>query len=142
MRTDEQLKKSKRVFQNASWIIACRVAQSVLSLVIGMLSARYLGPANFGTINYAASVTAFAVPIMQLGLRNILVKEFVGQIDRQGEILGTALLMNSLSAILCMIGIFAFSSIANRNEPETIIVFVLYSLNVLFQAVEMAQYLF
>lgn len=142
MRTDEQSKKSKRVFQNASWIIACRVAQSVMSLVIGMLSARYLGPANFGTINYAASVTAFAVPIMQLGLRNILVKEFVGQVDRQGEILGTALLMNSLSAILCMIGIFAFSSIANRNEPETIIVCVLYSLNLLFQALEMSQYWF
>ena len=49
-----------------------------------MLSARYLGPSNFGLINYAVSVVAFAVPIMQLGLPNILVQEMVEANDSEG----------------------------------------------------------
>ena len=49
-----------KVFRNASWIIAGKVAQSVLNLVITMLTARYLGPSNYGLISYAASIVAFA----------------------------------------------------------------------------------
>ena len=66
-----------RVIKNASWIIACRVVQSILSFLIGMLTARYLGPANYGLINYASSVVAFVTPIMYLGLNAVLVQEII-----------------------------------------------------------------
>ena len=57
----------KSALKNASWIIVCRIIQSLISLVIGMISARYLGPSNYGVITYVSSVVAFALPIMQLG---------------------------------------------------------------------------
>ena len=38
--------KGNPVLHNAAWIIGCRVIQSVLQLVVGMLCARYLGPAT------------------------------------------------------------------------------------------------
>lgn len=66
-----------KVIQNASWIILCKIVQAVLNLVVTMLTARYLGPSNYGLISYAASLVAFAVPVMELGLRNTLVQEFV-----------------------------------------------------------------
>ena len=90
-----------RVFKNAAWIIGCKIAQSLLNLVIGLLTARYLGPSNYGIINYVASIVAFAMPIMQLGLKNTLVKEFVQSPDREGEILGTALVLNIGSSPSC-----------------------------------------
>ena len=65
-----------RVFKNAAWIIGCKIAQSLISLIIGLLTARYLGPSNYGIISYVASIVAFAVPIMQLGLNATLVKKF------------------------------------------------------------------
>ena len=65
-----------RALKNASWIIVCRVIQSLLSLVIGMITARYLGPSNYGVISYVSSVVAFALPIMQMCLNQTLVKEF------------------------------------------------------------------
>ena len=71
-----------RVVSNAAWIIVCRVIQSLLSLVIGMLTARYLGPAKYGLINYAASLTAFFLPFMQLGLNSILVQEIINAYER------------------------------------------------------------
>lgn len=131
---------ANKVVKNATWIIVCRVAQSVLSLVVSMLTAWYLGPSNYGVINYAAAVVAFVVPVMQLGFRNTLVREFINKPQKEGEVLGTALVYNLISAILCIVGIVAFVSIANRGETETIVVCGLYSLNLIFQALEMVQY--
>ena len=130
------------VLKNASWIVICKIAQSLISFVIGMITARYLGPSNFGVISYAASVVAFALPIMQLGLNQTLVKEFINSQEREGTILGTALVINIISGICCMIGSAAFVAIANPNDNETLIVCVLYSFVLVFQATEMTQFWF
>lgn len=128
--------------KNASWIIVCRVMQSLISLVIGMITARYLGPSNYGVISYVSSVVAFTLPIMQLGLNQTLVKEFVQNPEQEGKILGTALVINILSAVMSMAGSVAFVAFVNAGEKETLIVCALYSLTLLFQATEMTQYWF
>ena len=133
---------NNRVLKNASWIICCKIGQSILSFLIGIFTARYLGPSNYGLISYAASVVAFFVPIMQLGLTSTLVQEFISTPEREGEILGTALVMNIASSILSIIGVVAFSKITNPGDAETNIVCFLYSLRLIFQASEMTQYWF
>lgn len=130
------------VFKNAAWIIGCKIMQSLINLVIGLLTARYLGPSNYGVISYVSSVVAFALPIMQLGLKQTLVKEFVQAPDREGEILGTALMINIISSIFCMLGSVTFVMVADAGEKQTILVCALYSLTLLFQATEMTQYWF
>ena len=55
---------NNRVVKNASWIIICKVVQAVLTFVVTFLTARFLEPAGYGVINYAASVVAFFVPIL------------------------------------------------------------------------------
>lgn len=132
----------RKVASNAKWIILCRVAQSLLQLLIGMLSARYLGPANYGLINYAKSVVAFAVPFTQLGLNATLVRELIDDPEKEGQILGTSLLMSFLSSLLCIGTVWVFVSIANRGEAQTIVVCLLYSLSMMFQAIELIQYWF
>lgn len=134
--------KKHDVLRNAKWIVGCKIIQSLLQLVIGMLTARYLGPSNYGLISYASSVVAFAVPVMQLGLRSTLVQEYVNHPDEEGKILGTGLVMNLVSSLACMIGVVSFAAIANPNEKETILVCLLYSTSLFFQALEMIQYWF
>ena len=131
-----------RVINNAKWIIVCKIAQSLLQLIVGMLSARYLGPSNYGLINYASSVVAFFVPIMQLGLQSTLVQEYVDKPEKEGQLIGTALVMNMTSAVACMVGVTTFATVANRGEPTTILVCALYSASLFFQAIEMLQYWF
>lgn len=128
--------------KNAGWIIGCKIVQSILNLIIGLITARYLGPSNYGVISYVASVVAFAMPIMQLGLKHTLVKEFVNSPEQEGVILGTSLVLNIISGIFCMIGSVAFVMVANAGETETVLVCALYSLSLLFNATEMTQYWF
>ena len=131
-----------RTIKNAAWIIGCRILQSGLALLVTMLSARYLGPSGYGLINYAASLVAFFVPIMQLGLNSTLVRELIADPDHEGETLGTALTMTFASSIACVIGIATVASFLNQGESDTILVCVLYSLLLVFQSLEMIQYWF
>ncbi|MBP3645941.1 MAG: flippase [Clostridia bacterium] len=133
---------SKKVLNNTKWIVACKAAQSILQMVIGMLSARYLGPSDYGLINYAKSIVAFAVPFMQLGLNATLVKELIDKPEQEGQVMGTALVMGMVSSLGCIASVFGFVSIANAGEPVTIGVCLLYSLSMFFQAIELIQYWF
>lgn len=135
---------NNRVLKNASWVIAARVVQAVLTLVISMLTARYLGPSDFGVINYAASLATFAAPIAMLGLNGILIHEEVNHPEEEGAVFGTAMVLGAVSAFFCIVGIAAVSyiTLAQKNETETIIVCILYSIILIFQCTEMIQYWF
>lgn len=128
-----------KILQNAKWILLCRIAQALLQLAIGMLTARYLGPSNYGLINYAASVIAFVLPIMQLGLQSTLIQELIQEPNKEGEIMGTALAMDFVSSLVCMGMVYIFVSVVNHGEPETVIVCMLYSLSLVFRAIELMQ---
>lgn len=131
---------NNKVIKNASWIIGCKIVQSLLGVVISMFTARYLGPANFGLINYAASVSAFLLPIAQLGLNNILVQETIEHPDEEGKIFGTSMILSLCTALVCMIGCFTFVSFVNAGEKDTIIVCCMYSAMLIPQALELIQY--
>ena len=134
--------KTNRVLTNASWIIGCRIVQALLNLILTMLLTRYWGPSGYGLINYAASIVAFVVPVMQLGLNSTLVQELIAQPDKEGQILGTSLTMSAISALCCMVGVVSFSALANKGETLTTIVCGLYSVQLIFQSLELLQYWF
>lgn len=134
--------RTKQVLNNAKWIIICKAAQSILQMLIGMISVRYLGPSNYGLINYAASIVAFALPLMKLGFDSTLVREFINDPEKEGEIIGTSIGLNLLSGLACVVGVFSFVSIANHGDFTVIVVCVLYSTSLIFSALEMIQYWF
>lgn len=136
------MEQRNNVFQNAKWIVGCRALQALIQMVIGMLTARYLGPSDYGLINYAASVTAFVTPFMQLGLQATLVQEYIREPGKNGEILGTSMGMTICSGLLSMLGVTGFSLVANWGEQTTIAVCTLYSITLVFQAMELMQYWF
>ena len=136
------MQKKNTTTKNAVWIISCKLAQSILGMIISMISARYLGPSNYGLISYAASTIAFVLPIVQLGFRSTLVSELVNHPDEEGEIIGTTLFFSFLSSVACIVGVCSFVYVANSGEPITVIVCALYSLSLLMQALEMIQYWF
>lgn len=138
---------SKKIFRNkelknAGWIIGCKIGKAVLSLVTTMILARYLGVRNYGLINYAAGLVTFVTPLMRLGIDSILVYEIVNKPDEDGKIVGTAIGLNVISSLLCILGVVSFCFIASGKEIETIIVCLCYCLVLPFQAIEIIYYWF
>ena len=133
---------NNKVIKNASWIIGCKIIQAVINLVIGMITARYLGPSNYGIINYASSIITFVLPIAQLGFTKTIVKEFIERPDMEGKILGSALVFNLISSIACMGVVALFLLFANAGETVTITVGILFSFSLIFQVAEIIQFWF
>lgn len=127
---------------NATWLIVCKIVQAILSFLVGILTTRYLGPSNYGIINYAISLVTFLVPIVQLGIRHILVQEFINNPEEEEKIVGTTLGLVSISSFLGIILMIIFVLIANYGSKDIIIVCSLYSVSLLFQSLELIQYWF
>ena len=131
-----------RIANNAAWLIAGKIAQNLLGFVVSMLSARYLGPSNYGLINYAVSVVTFISPFVMMGVDSILVQSLVTNQKDEGKILGTSLAMCTATAVLGMIASATFVFIFDAGETETLLVVILYSIILLTRALELIQYWF
>ena len=131
-----------KVVKNAGWIIFGKIAQAVIGMLIGLLAARYLGPSNYGLINYAVAYLSFFNSICTLGTTSLLVKEFVDHPENEGQIIGTTLTMRILSSTLSALVITLISFVVDRNEPVTIAVVALSSIGVIFHVFETFVYWF
>ena len=133
--------KNKEV-KNAGWIMGGHIIQMVLSLFVGVITARYLGPSNYGLISYAASFTAFFTSLCTLGLNSILVKEFIENPEEEGKIIGSALFMRAISSFCSALIIVLIVSVVDAGEKTTITVVALCSIGVLFHIFETLKYWF
>lgn len=133
--------KNKAV-RNAGWLMGGKIIQMMISLVVSVLTARYLGPSNYGLVNYALSFTAFFSAFCTLGINSLLVKEFVDRPEREGMILGTTLVLRSISSFLSAVTIVAVVSIIDRDEPTTILVVLLSCVGLLFHLFDTFNYWF
>ncbi len=131
-----------KVFQNASWLVAGRVVQMLISMVVSLLTARYLGPANYGLINYAAAYTSFFSSLCTLGINSVLVKEFLDNPEKEGEIIGTSLGLRVLASAFSTMAIMAITCILDSHEAETQMVVALTSIGLVFHIFEVINYWF
>ena len=92
----------KRYFANTSWLMAERVFSMTVGMAVGVYVARYLGPARFGSLSFAMSLVALFVPLSQLGLDGIVVRELVRRPGEHDMVLGTALWLRGAGAFLAV----------------------------------------
>ena len=95
--------KNNKFIGNTNWLIFQNIYSMGLSLVIGALSARYLGLSNYGLVGYGASLVNLFTAVSQLGIDNVLLNEMMKHPEEKGKVMGTALCMRSFSAVICFI---------------------------------------
>ena len=127
---------------NASWLIAGKVFQMVLSFLVSILTARYLGPSNYGIINYATTYVAFFTSLCTLGINSVIIKEFVNNPDEQGVTIGTSLVLRAISSALSSLMILIIVSVIDKGEQTTVWVALLCSFALVFQVFDTINYWF
>lgn len=134
--------KENKVLSNISWILLGRIIYLVLNFIVTLISARYLGPSDYGLIGYAAAYTTFFASICNLGINSIILKEFIDNPNEEGKIIGTTIFLKFLSCIFSFVIINGLCFIVDRNEFDTKIVVLLYSVSIFFQIFETFKYRF
>lgn len=118
----EEKSLKKQFVSNASWQMAQQIYSMILSLVIGSISARYLGPGNYGLLNYGESLISLMATLTGLGLDEVIMNELVMKKEKTGTLLGTALVMRLLASI---VGVFAIVAIIVTLEPNNKLLWVI-----------------
>ena len=122
-----------RFAKNTSWLIVGQIYQMVLTLLVGVFSARYLGPSNFGLINYVVSFVTLFNAFCTLGTENILVNELVNNPEQEGAICGTAIRMRLVSSAVCAGMVVLLVFLLNPGERLTVCIAAVYSITLLFK---------
>ena len=133
---------SNRVVKNANWMIAEQAVQMLVSLVIGMLTARYLGPSNYGVINYCVAYVSFFTAIAGLGIEAIVVKELVANPEREAEIIGSSILLRTVAGLLSIVATLLILFFVDNGDPLILTVGFLQSLVLVFRAFEIFDFWF
>ena len=126
-----------REIKNAGWIIGERVVQMMLTFLISILSARYLGPNNYGSLNYTASFITFVSSIATLGMDGVVIKKMIAHSDKEGDFLGGGMILRLVSSVLCSAVVVGAVAFLNPGDKEKIILVLLQSIQLLFQAVNL-----
>lgn len=129
-----------KFINNFSWIIVGRVYQILINLIVSMLSARYLGPSNYGLINYVASYTSLFTAFCTLGTNDTVVNELISDREHEGKLLGTTIFSRICAGVFSVITITLLIKNIDPNEPVTLWVAVVYSTTLIFQSFETIKY--
>lgn len=97
---------ARRIASNIGWLFSDKVYSTVISFVVSIFVARYLGASDFGLFNYALAFVALFRVVSHLGLEEILVRDLVRYPEHQQEILGSAFLLRLVGGFIA-IGLIA-----------------------------------
>ena len=117
----EKIFKNKFI-ANTNWLLFKNIYSMLLSLVVGSLSVRYLGPSNYGLIGYGTSLVNLFNAISQLGLNSIIMSELIRKPTKKGKTMGTALVMRLVASLVSFTCVLLFVCIVEPGNQVLLVV--------------------
>ncbi len=106
-----------KIIQNINWLAFENLFQKLIGIFIFAWIARYLGPEQFGLMNYVLSFVALFSALSILGLDNIVIRNIVSNPEKKKEYLGSTLLLKFLGSLtLLILSIIGVSLIEPNNN--------------------------
>ena len=116
-----------------SWLFIEKVIRITLGITLGAWVARYLGPADFGVLNFANSFVSILSAIAILGLNDIIIREVLKNEKQMGSILGTAFILKVLGSFTLLASVYAIIHIFNYPY-ETQVIILIFASSFFFQS--------
>ena len=138
----EPISNKKKFISNTIWILLERIVQMIIQLLVGLVSIRYLGPENYGTISYIGSFISLFNSICTLGLDGIVIKHLIDEPENTGEIVGTSIVMRIISSTISIIGILIMIYIVDDGNKNLLFLTILQSIYLLFMSFEIIDFWF
>jgi len=100
-----KLKNNKKGLVNIFWLLSDKVIKLFLGLFVIAAIARYLGPENYGKLNYALALVGIIEVLSALGLKGVVVTNLNRNPENKYFLLGSAFFLK-LSCGFLITGIF------------------------------------
>ncbi|ADE35619.1 flippase [Methanohalophilus mahii] len=129
----------KKYFFNTSWLFFEHIVRLVVALFVSVYVARYLGPDQYGLLNYSISFVALFSAIATLGLDQIVIRELVKDRNKRDSLLGTAFVLKVSGAVLA-IAILAVGVQFTSNDLFTNLLIFIIAAGTLFQSMNVVDF--
>ena len=116
-----------KYFRNISWLFAEKILRIIGGIFISIWIARYLGPEQFGLLNYAQSFVGLFAVVATLGLDGIVVRELVKNEDIRDTLLGTTFYLKLVGAIFVFIILSIAINFTSNDSYTNTLVFIIAS---------------
>jgi polysaccharide transporter, PST family len=90
-----------QVFGNLGWLFGDKLLRMGVGVGVSLAIARFLGPGQYGSLNYFSALVGLFSAVAALGLDQIVVRDLVHHPDKEPEFVGTALGLRLSSSLLC-----------------------------------------
>lgn len=117
----------RKILSNVFWATLGKVVNMFGQLFVGILVARYLGPEQYGIMNYIISYVTLFTIISSFGLTNIEVRELSRVPEDRDSILGTCIRIRFAFATLGYI-LIILSLIIFNTDTFTSLMILIYGL--------------
>jgi PST family polysaccharide transporter len=132
--------------QNFVWLIADRGLRLAIGVLVSSWSARYLGVANFGLLNYALALVAIFAGIIPLGMDGLVVREIIRNESAAGQWVGTVMGFRGMVATLCagfsIVGTMLIRPGDAATYVATLKVVTIFAICTIAQSMESGELLF
>lgn len=116
----------KKILRNVYWATLGKIINILSGIFVGVLVARYLGPTNYGIMNYVISyVTLFSI-LANFGLDNIEIRELSKPNSNINDLLGTAFTIRLIFSFITILLIFITLCIF-ESDHFTFLMVLIYS---------------
>ncbi len=126
-------KYTLNIFANTGWLFFDRIFRMGMGVIVGIQVARFLGPSDFGSYNYALAFITLFLSLITLGLDSIVVRDVSRNSRLANDILGSALILRIVSSIITVILINLFIYLSDFNTIEIKVLISIFSIMMLFQ---------
>lgn len=131
----------RRYLANTSWLMAERIVRLIVSFLIGVYVARYLGPKGFGELSYAQSFVGLFAVLSALGLDALVVRELVRAPESSGALLGTAFALKLTGSVLTVFIIGTVLSLTDATDLERWMILIIAG-GLIFQSAGVIDFYF
>ncbi len=125
-----------RLFANLNWLFADRLLRLVGGLIVGVWIARYLGPEQFGMLNYALAFVALFGAVAKLGIDQVVVRDLSNAPEKQGAILGTIFALKLVAGMIAMILVIPAAFAAQHGDWSFVVLVAVVAAGMIFNALD------
>ena len=113
--------------RNVLWMVIAQVLSAPLSLLINAITARYLGPADFGTLYLAATYVGFGFVFVEWGQFGALTGKIAANRSRAGELLGSAMAWRLAAAVVVAGVVLLLCALAGYGRPFLTVLILMFA---------------
>lgn len=123
----------QKYLKNTGWMFGGRMFNLCLSFFVGVYIARYLGPSNYGLLNYAISFVGLFSFLSSFGIEGIVSREIIKNNTPKDVLLGTSFFIKLFGSFVAITTIVIVSLLTTKDSFTLILIF-LFSLSYIPQA--------